>query len=56
MALNLNLNELNKQKVGDDLSVCVLHILPKVSSLPDLLAINLMKVEIDFSNSHMTSC
>ena len=35
-----------EQEVGDNLSVCVLNILPKVSSLPNLLAINLVKVEI----------
>ena len=35
-----------KQEVGDDLSVCVLDIPPKVSNLPSLLAINLMKMEI----------
>ena len=35
-----------KQEVGDNLSVCVMNILPKVSSLPNLLAINLMKMEI----------
>ena len=35
-----------KQEVGDDWSVCVINILPKVSSLPSLLAINLMKMEI----------
>ena len=35
-----------KQEVGGDLSVCVLDILPKVSSIPSLLAINLMKMEI----------
>ena len=34
-----------KQEIGDDLSTCVLNILPKVSSLPSLLAINRMKVE-----------
>ena len=34
------------QEVGDDLSVCVMNILPKVSSLPSLSAINLMKMEI----------
>ena len=32
--------------VSDDLSVCVLNILPKVSSLLPLLAINLVKGEI----------
>ena len=35
-----------KQKIGHDLSVCVLNILPKASSLPMLLAINLTKMEI----------
>ena len=37
-----------KQEIGDDLSTCVLNILPKVSSLPSLLAINRMKVENRF--------
>ena len=35
-----------EQEVGDGLSVCVMNILPKVNSLPSLLAINLMKMEI----------
>ena len=35
-----------QQEVGEDLSVYVLNILPKASSLPSLLAINLMKIEI----------
>ena len=35
-----------KQEVGDDLSVCMMNILPKFSSLPNLLAINLRKMEI----------
>ena len=35
-----------KQEVGDDLHVCMMNILPKVSNLPSLLAINLMKMEI----------
>ena len=39
-------NTNKKQEVRDNLSVCVLNILPKVSSLPNLLAINVMKVEI----------
>ena len=41
-------NNLTKfiQEVGNDLSVCVLNIVPKASSLPSLLAMNLMKVEI----------
>ena len=34
------------KKVGDDLSVCVLNILPKGSSLPSFLAINLRKEQI----------
>ena len=34
-----------EQEVVDDLSVCVMNILPKVRSLPSLLAINLMKME-----------
>ena len=42
---NISISE-KLQKVGNDLSVCVLNILPKVSSLPDLLSINLVKVEI----------
>ena len=33
-----------KQEVDDDLSVCAMNILPKVSSLPSLLAISLMKM------------
>ena len=36
----------SKKKVGDDLSVCMMNILPKVSSLPSVLAINLMEIEI----------
>ena len=35
-----------KQEFGDDLSVSVMNIIHKVSSLPILLAINLMKMEI----------
>ena len=42
-----------KQEVADDLSVCVRNILPKVCSIPILLAIKLMKLEI--SNCHLTS-
>ena len=40
--LKLSQNE----QVGDYLSVCVLNILLKISSLPSLFAINLMQVEI----------
>ena len=35
-----------EEEAGDDLSVCVMNILLKVSSLPSLLAINLMKMEM----------
>ena len=42
-------------KTDSNLSVCVLNILPKTSGLPSLLAVNLTKMEIDFSNSHVTS-
>ena len=35
-----------QQEVGDDLSVYGLNIPPKVSNLPSLVAINLMKIEI----------
>ena len=34
----------------------MLNILPKVSNLTSLLAINLMKIETDFSNKHVISC
>ena len=44
---NLKRQHVNlRQEVGDDLSVCVMNILPKVSSLPNSLAINLMEMEI----------
>ena len=33
-------------KVDDDLKVCVLNLLPRVSTVPSLVAINLVKVEI----------
>ena len=35
-----------KQEIGDDLSVCVVNLLPVVSTLPSLVAISLMKVEM----------
>ena len=43
-----------QQEVGDGLSVCVLNILPKVSSLLSLLAINVMKVEIQIFQTVMS--
>ena len=39
----LNIYTKNIQEVGDNLSVCMIIFLPKVSSLPSLLAINLWK-------------
>ena len=42
-----------EQEVGDDLSVCMLNILLKVSSLPGLWAINLVKVEIEIFQTVM---
>ena len=35
-----------EQEVGDDLSICTMNILPKVSSRPSLLVITLMKMKI----------
>ena len=35
-----------QQELGDDLSVCMMNILPKVSSLSSLLAVNLTKTKI----------
>ena len=35
-----------QQEVGDDLGVCVLNLLPKVSNLTSLEAISLVKTEI----------
>ena len=47
-----------KQEVGDDLSVCVMNILPKVISLQSLLAINLMLVTWSKGHvwEHLTLC
>ena len=36
----------SRQGVGDNLSVCVLNLLPKILYLPSLETISLMKVEI----------
>ena len=35
-----------QQNVGDDLSLYVLKLLPQASTLPSLVAISMMKVEI----------
>ena len=35
-----------RQKFGDHLTVCVLNFLPKVCTLQNVVAINLVKVEI----------
>ena len=32
-----------KQEVGDNLSICVLNLIPEVSTLPSLVAIVLVK-------------
>ena len=37
---------LSKQEVGDDLSVCVLNLFPKFNTMPSLVVISLVKVEI----------
>ena len=37
-----------KKEVGDDFNICVLNLLPEVSTLPSLLAISLAKVEMFF--------
>ena len=44
-------NRKRKQELGDDLSVCVLNIVLKTSSLPSLLTVNLTKVEIQISQT-----
>ena len=45
--LNKQSKQTNKQQeFGDDLSVCVLNIFPKVNSLLSLLAINLVEEEV----------
>ena len=44
---------IKKQEVSNDLSVCMLNILPKVKSLLCLLAINLVKVEIQIFQTVM---
>ena len=49
--LETNLNDgyevnSNKQEVSDNLSGCMLNILPKVRSLPSIIAVSLMKVKI----------
>ena len=38
----------SKQNVGDDLNVCVLELLPEVSTLPSLVVISFSKVKIYF--------
>ena len=43
-----------KQEDGDDVSVWVLNILTKVSSLPNLLTINLVKVFFHVTSRFLT--
>ena len=38
--------EKSRQEVGDKLSVCVLKVLPEVSTMPGLVTISIMKVVI----------
>ena len=38
----------NEQEVGDDLSVCVLNLFPKVNIKPSLAPISLIKMVIKF--------
>ena len=42
------------QEYGDDVSVWVLNILTKVSSLPNLLTINLVKVSFHVTSRFFT--
>ena len=39
-------DKIDKQEFGDDLSVCVLNLLPEVRTLPSLVTISLVRVEI----------
>ena len=40
--------EKTKHEFGNDLSICVLNVLPKVTTLPTLVVIGLAKVDIVF--------
>ena len=37
---------LHQQEVGDDLDVCVVNLLPDVTTLPSLVAMSFMKLDI----------
>ena len=37
-----------KQEVTDDLHVCVLNVLPEVTTLPSLVVVSFVKLEIYF--------
>lgn len=37
---------INRQKVGDELDVCGLNLLPEVKTLPSLVDTSLVKLEI----------
>ena len=46
-----------EQELGDDLKVCMMNILPKVSSLPKFISYKPNKNgDIDLSNSSVTTC
>ena len=49
ITLLLTINkEKTKQEVGNDLHICVLNVLPEVTTLPSLVGIGLAKVGIVF--------
>ena len=54
--LNNEMSANKNKKVGDDLSVCVLNILPKGSNLPSFFSYKPPeRGDIDFSNIYVTS-
>ena len=58
ISLNLFSSKLftSEQEFGDGFNFCVLDIVPEVTTLPNLVAISFVKVEIYFfSISHVTS-
>ena len=44
--IQTNVLDKTKQEVGDKLNVCLLNLLPKDHTLPSLLAISLLNVEV----------
>ena len=47
-SLHQSSNKNQEQEVDDDLSVCALNLLPELSPISSLVAISLVKVEIQF--------